>query len=68
MTDEELEKIQLPRCWQCDSKLTSVRRAKDGWYYVGCIDCGNKRICDEKYLQYTIEFWRSLAEKFGGNR
>lgn len=66
MTDEELEKISLPQCWQCKSHMTSVRRAGDGWFYVGCIDCGNKRECDEKYLQYTIDFWCRLAKKFGG--
>ena len=44
MTDEELEKIKLPRCWQCQSTLTSVRRVKQDTYYVGCIDCDNKRL------------------------
>ena len=68
MTDEELEKISLPPCWNCESHMTSVRRAGGGWFYVGCIDCGNKRMCDEKYLQDTIESWTRYGEKVWARR
>jgi hypothetical protein len=68
ITDEELEKITLPKCWNCDSNMTSVRRGKDGWFYVGCIDCENKRICDEMYLQDTIEAWTDYSRKVWARR
>ncbi len=67
MKDEELAKINLPHCWRCGSHITSVRYAGDGWYYVGCVDCDNKRTCDEKYLQETIDYWCQLALRFGRN-
>lgn len=54
MTDEELESIPLLDCPSCDSHNTSVRRASQEWWLIGCLDCFNEyaketnteRICD----------------------
>ena len=68
MTDEELEKIKLPRCPSCGSHLTSVRRVAHDTFYVGCVDCFCKRECDEGHLQETIEFWTRYAVRVNARR
>ena len=63
MTDEELEAIKLPPCYNDTSHITSVRSAGNGWFYVGCVDCFNKRMCDEARLQDTIDSWVRYSER-----
>jgi transcription elongation factor Elf1 len=65
VTDEELEAIPLLDCPSCDSHNTSVRRASNEWWYVGCMDCRNKRECQREYVLETVEFWNSYARKCG---
>ena len=61
LTDEELEAIPLLDCPSCDSHNTSVRKASNKWWYIGCMDCDNKRMCDKKYLPETIDAWTKYA-------
>jgi transcription elongation factor Elf1 len=71
MTDEEIENYNKNidiRCPSCGSKNVSIRRAKYNEYIYGCQDCDNKRICDEKYLQYTIDYWDEYAKKVWARR
>ena len=65
MTDEELESIPLLDCPSCDSHNTDVRRASNGWYYVGCMDCFNKRMCEEAYIGECVEQFNTYARKCG---
>ena len=58
----------LGRCPSCGSENTSVRWAKKGWFFVGCTECDNKRLCDEKYLDETVEMWEKYAEKIWAGR
>lgn len=60
MTNEELEElnrqmIKICRC--CDSTDVSVRYAKPGWYFVGCLACGNKTLCDEAMARGAVRLW-----------
>ena len=60
MTNEELEDlnrqiIKICRC--CDSTDVSVRHAKLGWYFVGCLACENKTLCDEAMVREVVRLW-----------
>lgn len=65
LQDENLL-IDLGKCAQCGSANTSVRPAKKGWYYVGCEECGNKRLCDKKYLDYCVDEFRQMSKRRWG--
>ena len=60
MTNEELEDlnrqmIKICRC--CDFMGVSVRRVKPGWYFVGCLACENKTLCDEAMVREVVRRW-----------
>ena len=62
MTNEELEElnrhiIKICRC--CDSTDVSVRCAKHGWYFVGCLACENKTLCDEAMVREVVRLWNT---------
>ena len=62
MTNEELEDlnrqiIKICRC--CDSTDVSVRYAKPGWYFVGCLACENKTLCDEAMVREVVRLWNT---------
>ena len=62
MTNEGIEElnrqiIKICRC--CDSTDVSVRYAKPGWYFVGCIACGNKILCDEAVVREVVQLWNT---------
>jgi hypothetical protein len=63
MTDEELEKIPLPPCPSCDSTMTSVRRATQRWWLVGCIDCFNKIQCERQYVEQAAAKFNEYARR-----
>lgn len=65
---EKLTQKSLLPCPSCWSENTSIRVARYGWYVVGCNDCENKRECDESYLDETVDFWNSYAEKVMRNQ
>lgn len=65
MTDEELARYELLDCPSCDSHNTSVRVARDKWYFVGCMDCFNKTQCTEEYIPYLVERWNNYARRCG---
>lgn len=62
MTNKELEElnrqiIKICRC--CDSTDVSVRYAKPGWYFVGCLACENKTLCDEAMVHEVVRLWNT---------
>ena len=62
MTDKELEDLnrQIIKVCRCsDSTDVSVRRAKPGWYFVGCLACENKTLCDEAMVREAVQLWNS---------
>jgi ssDNA-binding Zn-finger/Zn-ribbon topoisomerase 1 len=61
--DEERELLQtvLEPCPTCGSEYTSVRFAKHGWYYVGCMDCENKTLCDASKVHKVIKRWNDYG-------
>ena len=63
LTDAELEAIKLLDCPSCDSHNTSVRRASNEWWLVGCLDCFNKRQCQREYVIEEAEkvMWKAHA-------
>lgn len=61
LSEEELAGIKLGPCPSCKAGNTSIRPQKDGWYYVGCIECFNKILCDRANLEYAIELWNRRA-------
>jgi ssDNA-binding Zn-finger/Zn-ribbon topoisomerase 1 len=63
MTDEELEKIPLLPCPSCDSTMTSVRRATQRWWLVGCIDCFNKIQCERQYVEQAAAKFNDYARR-----
>ena len=65
MTDEELEALPLLDCPSCDSHNTSVRRASNDWWLVGCLDCWNKKQCTREYVAEQVERWNSYARRCG---
>lgn len=65
MTDEELEKIKLLPCPSCDSTMTSVRRASNEWWLVGCMDCFNKRQCTREYVEEAARQFNDYARRCG---
>jgi hypothetical protein len=65
VTDEELRKYRLLDCPSCDSHNTNVRSAGGKWYYVGCIDCFNKTLCTEEYIEYLVEKFNTYARRCG---
>lgn len=67
MTDEELGQYKTLPCPVCKSKNTNVRYAGRGWYFVGCLDCGHKRTCDESNIEQEVEFWNNYSRKVAKN-
>ena len=67
LTDEELGRYKTLPCPVCKSKNTNVRYAGQGWYFVGCLDCGHKRTCDESYIEQEVEFWNNYSRKVAKN-
>ena len=65
MTNEELARYELLDCPSCDSCNTNVRVAGNGWSFVGCMDCWNKKTCDEANIDYCVERWNDYARKCG---
>lgn len=65
MTDEELEAIELLDCPSCDSHNTSVRHVSQEWWYVGCMDCFNKRQCQREYVIEEAERFNNYARRCG---
>lgn len=65
MTDEELEAIELLPCPSCDSIMTSVRRASNEWWLVGCMDCFNKTQCQRQFVEEAAERWNRYARRCG---
>lgn len=65
MTDEELEAIPLLDCPSCDSHNTSVRKATKEWWFVGCLDCSNKRQCTREYVEEVARKFNEYARKCG---
>ncbi len=65
MTDEELEAIPLLDCPSCDSHNTSVRKATKEWWFVGCLDCFNKRQCAREYVEEVARKFNEYARKCG---
>ena len=65
LSDEELAKYRLLDCPSCDSHNTNVRVAGHGWYYVGCMDCFNKKMCEEAYIDECVEQFNTYARKCG---
>ncbi len=61
MTDEELEALPLLDCPSCDSHNTSVRRASNDWWLVGCLDCWNKKQCTREYVVEQVRDCRALV-------
>lgn len=62
MTDEELEEINrqmIKVCRRCDSMDVNVRCAKPGWYFVGCLACENKTLCDEAMVREVVRLWNT---------
>lgn len=66
MTDEELARYEIIKpCPSCGSNMVNVRQANNRWYYVGCMDCFNKTLCEEKYIDYAVERWNNYARRCG---
>jgi ssDNA-binding Zn-finger/Zn-ribbon topoisomerase 1 len=63
MTDEELEKIPLLPCPSCDSTMTSVRRATQRWWLVGCVDCFKKIQCERQYVEQAAAKFNDYARR-----
>lgn len=65
VTDEELEAIPLLDCPSCDSRNTSVRRASQEWWLVGCLDCWNKRQCQRQFVEEVARKFNEYARRCG---
>jgi len=65
MTDEELEKIPLLPCPSCDSTKTSVRKANQRWWLVGCADCFNKIMCERSFVEQAATKFNEYARRCG---
>ena len=66
ITDEKLKSLSdtiIKHCPSCGSPNVSVRRAKDGWFYVGCEECWQKNQSDEAMLEYAIEVWNRRVQQ-----
>lgn len=65
LTDDELEAIKLERCPSCGSKMTSVRRGSNEWWYVGCVDCWNKKQCQRQFVEEAARQFNEYARRCG---
>jgi hypothetical protein len=68
LTETELENYNkkiIKICPSCDSKNVNVRAAKENLFYVGCMDCSNKTLCEEKYIDYAIEKRNEYVRRCG---
>lgn len=66
--DEELAAIKLSECPSCGSHNVSVRRVRQDEYYIGCMDCENKRLSDGVMLLEVIDAWERYAENVRRNK
>ena len=66
MTNEELEELnrQLIKICRCRDSIdvSEVRQARLR-YFVGCLACGNKTLCDEAMACEVVRLWNSRAAR-----
>lgn len=62
-SDEELEAIKLEHCPSCGSRMTSVRHVSQRWWYVGCVDCFNKIMCEREFVERAAEKFNDYARR-----
>ena len=66
MTDGEIEELNRKiekKCLVCDGENVSVRIARKGWYFVGCLDCENKTLCDESKVVKVVDSWNTRVRR-----
>ena len=62
-SDEDLENIKLEDCPSCGSRMTSVRRATQRWWLVGCVDCFNKIQCEKQFVERAAAKFNDYARR-----
>ena len=56
--------LKLSRCPSCGSRTATARWAKgDDWFYVGCLECENKKLCNSADLLATMEDWEQKSKR-----